>query len=259
MAKKVIVIVLSVLLFISAAFLGVATVFRVKGVAVEASMVSIVAEDEAQEIKARLEEAYMREGILFIDDTAAKEIVEEYPYFRITAFEKAYPDKLVIKIAEDAEVYAVQNAEVGYYLLNAQGEILGEREDYANRFDREPNLLIKGVEVTAQDGNTLTGDDCYTSMLTLLKKADELLGGVRRNATEAEVIRRSPETIVRIQMREGVELCIVNPQEQAQEKAEKAINKYLSLTDAQRLGGCVIVSSGVNGIVADYTAEKIYG
>ncbi len=258
MAKKVIVIILTVLMFISAACLGTATVFRVKGVTVEASMVSTVAEKEAQEIKTLLEEAYMREGTLFLEDTAAQEIVEKYPYFRITAFEKAYPDRIVIKIAEDAEVYAVQNAENGYYLLNAQGEILGERDDYANRFDKEPNLLIKGVEVTAQDGKTLTGDDCYAAMLTLLKKTDELLGGVRRNATEAEVIRRSPETIIRIQMREGVELCIVNPQEQAQEKAEQAINKYLSLTDAQRLGGYVLVLGGANGIVADYTAEKIY-
>ena len=259
MAKKVIVIILSVLLFISATCLGVATVFRVKGVAVEASMVSKVAEDEAREIKTRLEEAYMREGILFIDDTAAKEIVEKYPYFRITAFEKAYPDKLVVKIAEDAEVYAVQSGDESYYLLNAKGEILGKRKDYANRFDQEPNLRIKGVEVSTQDGKTLTGDDCYAAILTLLKKADELLGGVRRNATEAEVLRRSPETIIRIQMREGVELCIVNPQEQAEKKAEMAINKYLSLTDSQRLGGCVIVSSGVNDVVVDYTAEKIYG
>ena len=258
MAKRVIVIILTVLMFISAAGLGTATVFRVKGVTVEASMVSTVAEKEAQEIKALLEEAYMREGTLFLEDTAAKEIVEKYPYFRITAFEKAYPDRIVVKIAEDAEVYAVQNAENGYYLLNAQGEILGEREDYANRFDKEPNLLIKGVEVSTQDGKVLTGDECYAAMLTLLKKADELLGGVRRNATEAEVIRRSPETIVRLQMREGVEICVVNPQEQAEKKAEMAINKYLSLTDAQRLGGCVIVSSGANDVVVDYTAEKIY-
>lgn len=258
MAKKIIVVILTVLLFISAACLGVTTVFRVKGVAVEASMVSKAAEEEAMEIKLLLEEAYMREGTLFLDDTAAKEIVKKYPYFRITAFEKAYPDRIVIKIAEDAEVYAVQGAENGYYLLNAQGEILGVREDYANRFDEQPNLLIKGVEVHSQDGKSLSGDECYSAMLALLKKMDGLLDGVRRNATEAEVIRRSPETIVRVQMREGVELCIVNPQEQTEKKAEMAINKYLSLTDAQRLGGYVIVSSGVNDVVVDYTAEKIY-
>lgn len=258
MAKKIIVIVLTVLMFISAACLGVATVFRVKGVAVEASMVSTVAEEEALEIKQRLEVAYMREGTLFLDDTAAQEIVEEYPYFRVTSFEKVYPDKILVKIAEDAEVYAVKGDEENYYLLNAQGEILGLRTDYNNRFDQEPNLLIKGVSVNTQDGKTLTGDDCYAAMLTLLKKTDALLGGIRRNATEAEVIRRSPETIIRLQMREGLELCIVNPQDDADAKAELAIDKYLSLTDAQRLDGCLIVSSGVNGIVVDYTAEKIF-
>lgn len=258
MAKRIIVIVLTVLMFISAACLGVATVFRVKGVTVEASMVSAVAEKEAQEIKKRLEEAYMHEGTLFLDDTTAKEIVEKYPYFRITSFEKLYPDKLLVKIAEDAEVYAVKGTEENYYLLNAQGEILGLRTDYSNRFDQEPNLLIKGVEVNTQDGKTLTGDDCYAVMLTLLKKTDALLGGIRRNATEVEVVRRSPETIIRLQMREGVELCIVNPQENGEAKAELIINKYLSLTDAQRLDGCVIVSGGVNGIVVDYTAEKIF-
>lgn len=257
MAKKVMVVVLTALIFISASVLGVATVFRVKGVTVETSMVSAVAESEALEIKERLEKAYKKEGTLFLDDTAAKEIIKEFPYFRMTSFEKAYPDRIIVKIAEDAEVYAVAAGEEGYYLLNAQGEVLGLREDYANRFDKEPNLLIKGVTVGAQDG-VLTGDDCYAPMLSLLKKADALLGGVRRNATEAEVIRRTPETIVRIQMREGVELCIVNPQERAEEKAEFAINKYLSLTDAQRLGGCVIVSDSAGGIVADYTAEKIY-
>lgn len=263
MAKKITVILLTIVLFLSAATLGVATVFRVSTVTVEASMVSSVAQTEAKEIRARLEKAYEKESTLFLDDLAAKEIVKDFPYFRITSFEKAFPNRIVVKISEDAEVYAVPYSsgveeKDGYYLLNAQGEILGWREDYANRFDKEKNLLIKGFEVTPLEGKTLGGDDCYFSALALLQKADGLLDGIRRNITEAELMQRTPQTILRLQTREGVELCIVNPQTQTEEKAERVVNAYLSLSDEKRLTGSLVVLDGVNGVVADYNPEKMF-
>lgn len=263
MAKKITVILLTIVLFFSAVTLGVSTVFRVSTVTVDASMVSSVAETEAKEIRRRLEQAYAKESTLFLDDGAAEEIIQEFPYFRITSFEKAYPNRILVKISEDAEVYAVpyaleRDGKDGYYLLNAQGEILGWREDYANRFDKEGNVLIKGFSVTPVDGKTLGGDDYYLSSLALLQKTDGLLGGIRRNIISAELMQKTPQAILRLQTREGVELCIVNPEILTAEKAERAVNAYMSLSDEKRLTGCIMVLDSVNGVVDDYTPEKMF-
>ena len=251
--KKVITIILTVLIFLSAATLGVATVFRVSEVTVDASMVSPIAKKEAEAFRRRLLETYVKESTLFLDDTAVKEIVKEFPYFRLVAVEKAMPNRLVVKVAEDAEVYAVANADgSAYYQLNADGDILGVRADYANRLDGNPNLLIKGLTLAAQEDNVLGGDDCYAPTLRVLQKANGLLGGIRRNITQAELLRRSPETILCLTTREGVLLYLLNPQTMTEEKAQKAIDKYLSLSDEQRLMGCVVAFEDESGIGCEY-------
>jgi flagellar basal body-associated protein FliL len=68
MQKKIWVIILTVLIFLSGATLGFTTVFRVSDVVVEVSASSADAETEAQELRARLKELYAKENIFFVKD-----------------------------------------------------------------------------------------------------------------------------------------------------------------------------------------------
>ena len=83
--KKILTIVLSVLIFLAAAFIGVANVYRVDGVVLDAKTVSEEAKIEAKQMQVELEEAYRGESSLFAKNEAALAIIEKYPYFRLTA------------------------------------------------------------------------------------------------------------------------------------------------------------------------------
>ena len=124
--KKILIILLTVLVFLSAATLGISTVFRVDEVTVIAPVVSEEAKAEASDLQNRLQKAYEKKNTIFLDSELADKIIEDFPYFRITTFEKDYPNRIVVTVSEDEEVYAVQKGEE-YYILNSSGVLLGIR------------------------------------------------------------------------------------------------------------------------------------
>ena len=63
------------------------------------------------------------------------------------------------------------------------------------------------------------------------------------------------ETFFRLTMREGVRIYVGNPYVMTTEKAQAVIEKYLSLTDSERLTGRVAVSERAGELVIGY-AEK---
>lgn len=258
MRKKIWTIVLTVLIFLSGVLLGVSATFRVSAVTVDASVVSDEAHAEAKALELRLAKAYDKDSTLFVDSKKAEKILEEFPYFYMTSFKRSYPRRIVIKVTEDAEVYAVSclDASEDYYVLNAQGEVLGIRNTPENRFDGEANVFLKGLTVElSSDNRTLQGDDLFAPMLAMNTEISRLLGGVRSNVVSAEVYIRNPETIFCFTMREGVKIYVGSPETTTAEKANAAIEKYLSLSDYEKLTGAIVVLDGVDGLVVTYQSK----
>ena len=258
--KSAIIILLTALLFVSAAMLGISSVYRVESVCVNASLVSSVAEQEVNELQDRLETAYHKESTFSVEQTRAEEILEEFPYFRLVSFEKSYPNRIVVSIAEDEEVYAAANAaQGGYYILNADGTVLGIREHYKNRSDNADNLLITGLTAVGEKGAPLTGDDVLASLFSVCKKISTRLNGIRKNVSAIEVIRPTSlreETMFKLTMREGVEVYLCNPFTMEDEKVKIAIDKYLSLSSEQKLRGTIVISEQSESVLVEYFEEK---
>jgi hypothetical protein len=252
MRRKILVICLTVLLFLSAAVLGVSAVFRVKSVVIEKSTVSEAASKEAAAFQQRLEDAYLKDSMLFVDDSEAKEIIKEFPYFRLTGFRKEQPNKIVVSISEDAEVYSVAKADgTGYYQLGADGSVLGVSETPKNRLDGKDNVLLKGFNVLV-DGAQLVGDTCYLPIMEFCQELDVLFGGIRRNVKEVSVYNRTPSQVFVFEMFESVKMYVVDPSMLTKEKAAMAVDKYLSLSDEQKLKGCIVVSGSENEPIVVY-------
>ena len=260
--KNVLVIILTVLIFLSAAVLGVSTVYRVDDVTVNAPVVSEEAKAEARELQNRLSAAYKKESTLFADDETAKTIVAEFPYFRLVSFKKAYPDRLVVEVREDAEVYAVAaNDEASsYYILSANGTVLGIRAESKNRSDGMANVLLTGLDVTGEKGGTLVGDESLSYLFAFTQAVFEKLGGIRRNITSVDISRPASDvkqTMFTLTTYEGVKLYVRNPAENTAEKAEKAMDAYLSLSDRERLTGMVVVWDGTDGVKTQYSGRDV--
>ena len=259
MQKRFWVILLSALIFLSGAILGISTAYRVERVTVESSLVSEEAIAEAQAFQERLEEAYDTASIFFANDGEAKKIIKDFPYFRLTGFEKSYPNRLIFKIIEDAEVYAVETGENEYYILGADGMILGLRDTHVNTLNGAENVIIKGLRVTGENGVLPTGDVHFDPILALCKELSTELGGIRSNVVSVEVFSRSPETIYRVTMREGVKLYFGNPTEFVKEKTKAALNEYLSLTNEDKLSGRIVISETGGNIFTSYSEKDEFG
>ena len=79
MRKKTVVILLTALLFIAIAVLGVSTVFRVRSAKVDAEVISQAATEEVEELQKRLQSAYDKDSTFRVNDKKAKEILEDFP------------------------------------------------------------------------------------------------------------------------------------------------------------------------------------
>ncbi|MBQ9728767.1 MAG: FtsQ-type POTRA domain-containing protein [Clostridia bacterium] len=256
--KIVLVILLTALVFLSTAVLGVSFVYRVDGVVLTAPVVSESAKTEAEDLQKRLQTAYEDDSMFFVDSAKAEKIVAEFPYFRLTSFKKDYPNEIRVVITEDAEVYAtpVSGTEGYYYILNADGIVLGTRDSYVNRSTLENNVLWTGLTTSGTHGQTLTGDECIPSLLTFSNRVIEQLGNVSLNLISVDVLRpASAETIFRLSMIEGVRIYVRNPAVLTSEKAAAAIEKYLQLDDGQRLKGMIMVDTLLDSeeIIVSYT------
>ncbi|MBE5744514.1 MAG: hypothetical protein E7355_00040 [Clostridiales bacterium] len=259
--KKVLIILLTVLVFLSGTVLGVSSVYRVDEVVVDAKIISAEAEMEAAELKNCLQAAYEKKFTLSVKDTEANAILEDFPYFRITSIEKKYPNRLIVHVAEDDEVYAVSRAEGGYYILNREGTVLGIRDNYINRSDetkKAKNVLIEGVTVTGEKGQTIAGDDALGYLFDFCARVDELLQGIRRNIVSIEKIQAgvSADTVMlKLVTFEGVNIYVNTPSVNAGEKATAAVETYLSLEDGQRTRGMIAVAD-VGGVVKAVHSDK---
>lgn len=260
-----IIILLSILLFLSAAVLGVSSVYRVDEVTLYAPVISDEAEEEAAALKTRLLETYKKRSTLFAGREEADAVAEEFPYLRIVSFKKSYPNRLVLEVREDAEVYAVPTSETQeeYYILNADGVLLGVRKDSANRSTGGHNVILNGahaLNIVAEKGKVLTGDETFQALLAFVKQAHESLDGIQRNVLSVEVLRpaaATKETIFKVQTEEGVLLYVRNPLERTGEKAAKAMEEYLKLGDDEKTSGALLVYDEEETISVYYTTEDI--
>ncbi len=263
MRKKIWMILLTVTLFLSGVFLGVSTVYRTQEVTVCASLVSKAAEKEVDALQAELNEKYDKMSMFSVDKTLAEQTIAAYPYLRMTGFEKSFPNRIIITVAEDEELYAVQTSSESktHYILNQDGVVLGIREDTKNRSDNAENLPLIGLTAMGEKGEALAGDTCLETLFAFLKQVSVSLNGIRRNVVAVEVIRKTSlqeETVFKLTMSEGVNLYVRNPSVMTKEKAETAVNAYLSLTSEQKLKGMIMLSDVDGEIKYNYNAVDAF-
>ena len=77
--RNVIAILLTAVIFISAAVLGVSAVYRVNAVTLDASVVSEAAQAEADELQKLLLERYKDESVFFVKPEEAEADFAEFP------------------------------------------------------------------------------------------------------------------------------------------------------------------------------------
>ena len=258
--RNIIAIILTVIIFIAAAMLGISSVYRVSAVTLDVSVISEAAKDEAEELQQKLLERYKDESIFFVEKQEAEEEFAAFPYFRMVSFQKTYPNRLVIQASEDAELFAVDRGN-GYYILGSDGTVLGIREDSANRSDGADNIVVTGLSAFGEKGELLGGDENIPYLLTFCSRASLLLDGLRSNVASIEVMKPTSDAKdVRfcLSMREGVKVYVSTPRNLTEKKASAFVSLYLSLKSEERLGGRIEVTDDAynpDGVRVSYSKK----
>ena len=256
--KKIITIVLTAMLFISAVALGVNSVYRVSEVALEVNFVSEEAKQEAEELEARLQTVYEKRSIFEVSLEDSESVFAQFAYFRLTDFKKEFPNKIVVEATEDAEFFAVaKQATDEYYILGLDGTILSVRESASNRSDGAPNILIEGIEISGEQGKICTSEK-MRKLLPFLKELSARMDGLRANITKIEyTVYGGNVEQYNFKMREGVTLMLQKADEFVEEKASKVAEKYASLEDRELLGGYLYATNSAEKATVVYYPTEI--
>ena len=236
---------------------GINAVFTVSDVQTEYVVYSAEGRAETAQLNEKLGR-YRGKSSTFLDLNDVKDTVEQFPCLSAERIEKKYPSAVSLTVRERKETYAVRQ-ENGFAVFDEEGRYLYEKADNVNRLDGDKNILLEGFSFVCKERTAAEGEYA-AELFAAFDTLKETLGSIRANVLRAELKKFSSDGRTHffyIYMREGVMLSIKNPAKAGEEKAAVAVEKYLSLTDKQRVKGVIdvvddlITGTGVNVSYSD--------
>ena len=246
--QKILVAVISVVLFLAALLLGANTVFSVSRIDIAFGVSSPQARAHSLALQRTLEEEYLGENIFFVQRDRVTAAFDGYPYLSVISFEKSYPDKLVLSVEEKLESYAAAVEEESgtvFYMLSADGSVLRKSAENKNNVDGGENFRIEGLRYSASDG--FSSDGNFRTVLEICARLDEAAGGIRTAFASLAVSSDATGTELTVYTREGVEIRVGDPASHTEEKIGKALEMYLALEDKDKLFGYITVRDNADG------------
>lgn len=225
-------------------------VFTVTDIVVDYSPVSSAGIKESFELQEILDQKYVGKSTTFLDLEDVEASISEFPAFKLLSIEKIFPRKVSIRLSERKETYAFRKEDGMYAILDEDGAYLYDKETNENRRGGE-NILLEGFPLsTVSSGELPSGDyfqEAHLFVSVFLKGLSNVrsnLASIRLTGTENPL---AGSHLFRLQMREGLIIDVYGPKISTEEKAESALEKYLSLSDAQRLYGFFDIIDALDG------------
>ncbi len=258
MKKRVVLTTLAAVLLLAAAIAaGLNAIFTVTHVRTQFLTYSEEGKREAVELREKLDE-FIGSSTTFLDLDEVAGVVTQYPCFRVDSIAKSFPATVSLEISERKERFAFRREE-GYAILDEEGVYLYEKAENVNRISGE-NILLENFPIEV--GEEGVSGDYFTELLSVMNTFAGTLREIRSNILSVTLVRATTnprDDFFRIQMREGVVIDLGNPAVKAEEKTEKALQKYLSLGDEERIFGFITaVDSPTTGeaLEPDYSRDS---
>lgn len=237
-------------------------VFTVTDIRVNYSILSPDGGRDSYALQKKLEESFVGKSTTFLALDDVRAAAEEFPCFKVEKTEKKFPRTVVMEISERRELYAVPLDAGKFAVLDEDGNYLYDKAENVNRRGGE-NVLLAGFALQTA-GSGVTGS-YYPEALAFLNVFSERLGDIRANIVSLTLTPTgnplAGNVYFRLQMREGVYIDVLNPEHLTEQKAVAVLEKYLSLSDVQRLYGFFDVVDALSGgfTVSEHRAELPLG
>lgn len=229
------------------------TLFSVKKVAAD---FSVYGDSQAESIQEDLD-ALKGRNMIFLKSADVYAICEKYPYYEITSVKKQYPNVLKISVKKRTEAFTVEYGDKTF-VLDENGVVLndtGKTEFPQNVVsvslgELTVNGAVCGAKIaTSDDGLFYSFIQAFgmVGFNSVVDKVDLQLDFDGENYKGRAVFRT----------RTGVEIKILNFEDDGERKINSAFEKYETLTDYEKTAYSLIVSKNVNTgeIYADWSEE----
>ena len=238
MKKKVLILTgVAVALLIAVVAAALNAVFTVAHVEVLFSVCSSQGEAEAVLLQGELDDAYVGRSTTFLKLEEVEAAVERYPAFRVVSSEKRFPRTVVLSVEERREAYAFRRENGIFAILDEEGVYLYDSERNVNRRGGE-NILLEGFAFSAERAGEKVSGGHAEELFAMFSVFFQKLGDARANIVSVTLSSEyEMGDYFFLEMREGVTVDIFTPGNYTEEKAEAVIEKYLSLSEAEKTYG----------------------
>lgn len=223
----------------------------------------------AEDIRDGLEERYLRKNFLFFDEEGAVNYVsdETQGYFEVTELTKTFPNRISMHIREKYENYAF-SLNGKYYVIGDDGTVLAIKDSNVNNLiPEQSNVEVVGftfAEPAVGDAFAVDAGQtaAYEALRTFIAELNQR--GLRSNVERIEYVSlgASDPSLNRdyfyVYCTEGVQIWIMSPSVDAEEKAVAALEAYEGLEDIERTYGYIAVSGAVDQETGEYAVKANY-
>ena len=249
MKKTLIMTSIAFVLLLAVVAAGLNVIFTISYIEASFSTFSVQGEEEAQSLKAELDE-FVGGSMTFLKLDSVKEKVEKYPSFRIESVVKKFPKTVQVSVKERRELFAYEMEDGKYAMIDTEGICIRMSEENVSRTGGE-NILLKNFTLIAKVGDKAQGA-YFDALLNAFSGFGAHIADARANVREVVLKMSGNENnpltnLFEIEMQEGVVVEMINPLSQADAKAKKAMEVYSELGDIEKLYGCITVTESTTG------------
>ena len=238
--KIILTTIIAFLVLLAVIAAGINAVYTVTIVRTDFVVQSAEAMRDAEALQAELDEQFLGKSTTFLKLEDVEDTVAKYRNFRIESLNKKFPRAVELTVSEREEEIVFELESGKYAVLDAEGVFLYEKENLENRTGGR-NVRLENFAFTLSEDGTVDGE-YFAEVVQVLSVLSEKLNSVRANVLSIRFDSAGAESNKNnhsflISMREGVAIRIYHPSRYVAEKASVAIDKYISLSDSERMFG----------------------
>ena len=264
MKSKKLIVILSVLVFLTVLIVINSTLFTLQNVSI--NWLTTKHQLETVTDYEIIEDVRLGQSIFLVQkDEMATQLEKSFPYLRVVSIETKFPNKIIVHSAERESLYAVKLADNEFAIIDERGKVLslsngsifeGSEADLGTR-----PIVVNFQSLAIKVSDFVVGENIKSSYIQgLLSNLSNSLRESRYTPTTSkgviryiDVISQGETSEISIQTRNGMVLSIFDIEEYTTKKLLLAFERYNYFHNQGEVGCTIKVwfSQDLNNVVAD--------
>lgn len=239
-------------------------IFTVTDVVVQFYPVSEEGVSESYSLQQSLNERYVGKSTTFLHLDEVKKAVDEFPRFALEEIKKEFPRTVALTVRERRETFAFERGDGSFGVLDEEGVYLYDKPSLKNHRGAE-NILLSGFDLKTDDSGNIAQGEYLSEALAFTNVLLKGISNVRINLVSITLMGTenalAGSHFFRLRMREGLFIDVYGPKNATEEKAEGALQAYLSLGELERMYGFFDIVDSLDGgfTVSEHRADTPTG